>query len=127
MGELQVKVFRIRNSPKHDIFCGSVCEQRCIQSKNKGTQLVYLNTTENLRENCYAVFMANMLRVTVRIQSGNCIIPAYVSLNDQGGQINLYLDTSAECSVISVAILQTFLDMGDITLQHTKAVYFSKT
>ena len=46
--EIQVKVFHIRHSPKHDIFCGSVCKQKCIQSKNKGTQLVYLNTTENL-------------------------------------------------------------------------------
>ena len=101
MGELQVKVFRIRNSPKHDIFCGSVCEQRCIQSKNKGTQLVYLNTTENLRENCYAVFMANMLRVTVRIQSGNCIIPAYVSLNDQGGQIGTNLRVRQPVGIVN--------------------------
>ena len=80
--EIQVKVFHIRHSPKHDIFCGSVCKQKCIQSKNKGTQLVYLNKTENLRENCYAVFMANMLRDMVRMQMGNCIIPAYLSLND---------------------------------------------
>ena len=120
--EIQVKVFHIRHSPKHDIFCGSVCKQKCIQSKNKGTQLVYLNKTENLRENCYAVFMANMLRDMVRMQMGNCIIPAYLSLNDKGGQINLYLDSGAEVSVVSIAILHTFLEIGDITLQHTKAV-----
>ena len=66
--------------------------------------------------------MANMLRDTVRMQTGNCIIPAYLSLNDEGGQINLYLDTGAEVSVVSIAILHTFLEIGDITLQHTKAV-----
>ena len=44
------------------------------------------------------------------MQTGNCIIPAYLSLNDKGGQINLYLDTGAEVSVASVAILQTCPD-----------------
>ena len=109
MGDLtkkQAGVFHVRNSPKHDMFCGSVCQQKCIQSKNKGTQLVYLNKTEGLRENCYAVFMANMLSDTVRMQTGNCIIPAYLSLNDKGGQVNLYLDTGAEVSVASFAILK---------------------
>ena len=60
-----------------------VCVNKIVfKVKNKGTQLVYLNKTENLRENCYAVFMANMLRDMVRMQMGNCIIPAYLSLND---------------------------------------------
>ena len=49
----QVVVFRVRNSLKHDVFCGNICKQECIQSQNKGTQLVYLNKTKGLRE--YAV------------------------------------------------------------------------
>ena len=51
------------------------------------------------------------------MQTGNCIIPAYLSLNDKGRQVNLYLDTGAEVSVASLAILKTFLAKGDITLQ----------
>ena len=57
--------------------------------------------------------MANMLSDTVRMQTGNCIITAYLSMNDKGGQVNLYLDTGAEVSVASLAILQTFLEMED--------------
>ena len=66
--------------------------------------------------------MANMLTDTVKIQTGNCFIPAHLSLNAKGGQVNLYLDTGAEVSVASIAILQTFLADRDITLQQTSAV-----
>ena len=59
--------------------------------------------------------MANMLTDTVKMQTGNCIIPEQLSLNAKGGQVNLYLDTGAEVSVASMAILQTFLADSDIT------------